>query len=383
MGKTELERKKSYVENLASISGIDLSMLDWGSLLDLINLEIGFDISFRAFLDVFLNLDLHFDFSELDFHTLDFSFEFEPEFTKIPKAIYGKTKYGYCYYDPDQAGAKDLERLVWKWRKYAIETRELTYKNLSSTLKQLIANAKDALIAKGLKPEYLHAMEEKLALCAGKFFEIPYVGFAIVGLHKVAKPPHSTLDFTIKDPKNWETDITLKSVAIYENHVGYARVGYARVTSPYVVCKKSLGEYIKNEINAFRERVGVKEITGVFQPTYYGQPYPTEYKAKILNPRVFFLQRVEQLHYEGGNFQIQNQTMINMVKSILDEEGVMIQFRMAYISFANELSWLYHDSHKLWRRYKKIFTEEDLINKYISMGCNPILLNKIKEVVKR
>jgi hypothetical protein len=382
LSKSPLERKKAYVENFASIDGINLSMIDWSSFLDLINLQIGMDVVLRALLDLFAMLDLHFDFTEFDWHQLDFTFEFSPEFTKTPKARYGITKYEYCYYDPEQAGAKNLERLIWKWRKKAIEKHELTYHSAYKDLKSYIAIAKDALIKKGLKEEYLHAMEEKLALIEGKFFSIPYVGFTVVGLHKIPKKDEKGLEYNIRDPKDWKTDKRLETVALYENHVGYCRVGYARVTSTRVEVKKSLADHIKNTIEDFRKRVGTVTIKGVAPPAY---PYPyvyMPYEVKLLFPRVFFLQRVDQMHYKGGSHQIKIQDVINRVKQILDQEGIIGVDRLAYLAFAQELYYLSYQPHKLWKRYRNMFTEEDLYIKYVNMKCQENILNKIKGVVK-
>lgn len=386
MGKEPIDRKKAYVETLASIDGIDLSMLDWGSLLDLINLEIGIDVVLRTLLDLFLHLNLHFDFGEFDFHNIDFKFEFEPEFIEIPKARYDMTKYGYCYYDPEQATSMNLERMIWKWRKWAIERHELTHKSADQSLKNLIANIKESLKEKGLKPEYLDAMEETLSLVEGKFFTTPYVGFTIVGAHKVGKKVGEAMELKFRDAKDWKSEWKIKAYNLYENYVGYARVGYARVTSRRMRIKKSLPDHIKKEISDFRKRVGVAVEKGKFAIPYYGDQYapPTgyEYESKILYPRVFFLQRVDKLHYEGGSHQIKIQTIINNVKKRLDKHGVVAQARMAYLAFAQELFYLYYKPHKLWKRYRSMLTEKDLMDKYKNMGCDKDMLEIVKGVVK-
>jgi hypothetical protein len=386
LSKSPLERKKAYVQNLASVEGINTSMMNWSSLLELINLQIGMDVVLRALLDIEAMLDLHFDFTEFDWHQLDFTQEFAPEFVKTPKARYDMTKYNYCYYDPEQAGAKNLERLIWKWRKKAIERHELTYHSAHENLKKYIEIAKDALIKKEVKEEYLDAMEETLSLIEGKFFSIPYVGFTVVGLHKIPKIDEKGLEYNIRDPKDWKTDRRLETIALYENHVGYCRVGYSRVTSKRVEIKKSLADHIKNTIEDFRKRVGKVVIEGV-TPTSYPYPYayaPTyaPYKAELLFPRVFFLQRVDQMHYEGGSHQIKIQDVINRAKQILNEEGIIGVDRLNYLAFAQELYYLGYQPHKLWKRYRNMLTEEDLINKYINMKCQRNILDRIKGVVK-
>jgi hypothetical protein len=386
LSKSPLERKKAYVQSLASVEGINTSMMNWSSLLELTNLQIGMDVVLRALLDTFAMLDLHFDFTEFDWHQLDFTQEFSPEFVKTPKARYDMTKYNYCYYDPEQAGAKNLERLIWKWRKKAIERHELTYHSAHENLKKYIEIAKDALIKKEVKEEYLDAMEEKLALIEGKFFSIPYVGFTVVGLHKIPKIDEKGLEYNIRDPKDWKTDRRLETIALYENHVGYCRVGYSRVTSKRVEVKKSLADHIKNTIEDFRKRVGKVVIEGVTTTPYpYPYAYPptyAPYKAELLFPRVFFLQRVDQMHYEGGSHQIKIQDVINRAKQILDEEGIIGVDRLNYLAFAQELYYLGYQPHKLWKRYRNMLTEEDLINKYINMKCQKNILDRIKGVVK-
>jgi len=386
MSKEPLDRKKAYVENLASPTGIDLSMLDWSSSLELINLQIGADVAFRTLLDTFLNLNLNFEFKEFDFHGIDFPQQFEPEFTKIPKARYGMTRYGYSYYDPPEATSKDLERMVWKFKKWAIDKHELAYKSSGQSLKTLIESIKQRLIEKGVKKEYLDAIEEALSLAEGKFFSTAYVGFTIVGLHKIGGKRGDATVLKFRDAKDWKTEWDINAYNLYECYVGYSRVGYCRVTSRRMQMKKSIGDHIRQEISEFRKRVGEAVAKGKFLLPYYGYAYPAptgyEYEVKTLQPRVFMLQRMDQYHYEGGSHQIKIQTVINEVKKRLDKYGVVTQMRMAYIAFAQELYYLSYQPHKLWKRYRNVLSENDLIEKYKSMGCDETILNVVKGVVK-
>jgi hypothetical protein len=88
------------------------------------------------------------------------------------------------------------------------------------------------------------------------------------------------------------------------------------------------------------------------------------------------------MHYEGGSHQIKIQDVINRAKQILNEEGIIGIDRLNYLAFAQELYYLGYQPHKLWKRYRNMLTEEDLINKYINMKCQKNILDRIKGVVK-
>jgi hypothetical protein len=143
-------------------------------------------------------------------------------------------------------------------------------------------------------------------------------------------------------------------------------------------------------LNAFWLRSGLVEA-GMLSPygglgyTTYGTPSYGGYvpeKLKTLYQRIFMLQRVDQYHYKGGAEQLKQQYNIKKIRPILDRHGVISAFRSAYTSFAHEIFYLSYDSHKLYKLWRRLITEEDIIQKYVKIGCQEEVLREIKGIVK-
>ena len=100
-----------------------------------------------------------------------------------------------------------------------------------------------------------------------------------------------------------------------------------------------------------------------------------------MNPRIFMLQRVDQYHYEGGKYQVLSQNLINSVKKILDLAGIMAIARMSYIAYAQELYYIDHPTHRLYKRWKGILTKDDVTTKYLAMGLDSDVMTKIATLV--
>jgi hypothetical protein len=367
MPVSPLERKQQYVENLASEDGINLSIMSLLSKLDLLNLSIAFNVLFRFYMDMLFNINLGFDFNLFDWFKFDFRFGFEIPLAGELKGRYDISKYGECIYDPPEITARELERLSWFLRKHTTETSVPYYKSMSNACKLFIETYKDIFLNKGFQHFFLDAIELMLSYAEGKTLNGSYVGFAVVGLSKVMKPSKSqTTVFVKRDQKDWKTEVELETVTIYGCHVGYAVVGYSRVGSLDLKPKKEMADMLKKQAEDFQKRTGI---------TY-------QYDQPVCHQRVFMLPRVDRYHWKGGEHQISMQNLINIVKKILDEEGVVAQFRMAYLNFAHELYYLEYEGHRLFKRYKKVLTVDDLINKYLNIGLNINILNKIKGVIK-
>jgi hypothetical protein len=95
------------------------------------------------------------------------------------------------------------------------------------------------------------------------------------------------------------------------------------------------------------------------------------------------LQRVDQYHYHGGTQQLKMQYNIKNIKPILDKHGVISNMRSMYYNFAHELCYASHDSHRLYKKWRKLVAEEDIIQKYIRMGCDEHILREIVGMVKK
>ncbi len=365
-----LQRKLKYLATLASPEGVDLAMRKMAYRLPVINLNITYAVLFRLLLDLYLHLNLHFDFSMFEWHPIDFTTEFTIELPKVEKAKYGESKYDFSIYDPENVNSLSLERMVWDLRKKSTSKDHPSYRQTGEALKKHFEIIKDALVKKEVREEYIDAMIEHLMLVEGLLVGGAFVGFSIVGFSKVMPKPSSLTSVTVRDPQDLKTERKIHTDFAYGSYVGYARVGYARVGrrpgDERFRFKRELQDYALKAIEEFRKREGPVGPPGL----------------EILHRRLFMLQRTDRYHYYGGYHQIKLQRINNAVKQVLDRYGVVAQMRMTYISFAKELAYLYHDSHRRYKRWKKILTEDDLIEKYKRMGLDEDILREIVKVVR-
>jgi len=389
MSKDPLERKLAYVENLASDIGINLTMDKWLGLIEWIYLSIDYNCLFRFLTDMFLSLDLHFDFGSFDWWDFDFSTGFNFEMFMVPKGVYGVTYYDNAYYDPPGISSKELENAVWDWRKHIAERDVPYFKKQDVALKDFIAITKDKLKAIDVGEDYVDEIESKLALVEGKVFNASYVGFSFVGLQKVMPPEQPFTYYDSRIAQDWLTQVQLSSCAIYESHVGYCRVGYCRVSSKYLRPNPTMADRFLKQVEEFKQRSGLVPTAFPYPgypPIPYGYPvlYPSPYaplEVGVLYPRVFMQARVDQYHMKGGHHQIELQLYINRCKRVLNDEGVIGSFRQTYTSYAQELAYLKYFGHTKWKQWKTILTADDLRTKYISLGCDGAILDKVAAAV--
>lgn len=373
--KTPLERKLAYVDNLASREGIDLSMLTWEFELDEILKNISFNVIFNYLLNIYLNFNLHFDLTELDFQMPDFCKFFKEsktklsfcEIEKIEKGRYGISKYNKCIYDPEQVTSKPLQRLLWDLRYKTTEKDDLAYKHTSEALKQWIQQLKDYLTQRDVRDFYQDGMFETLALVEGKMLTTSYWDFAAFDVSVFSEEN----SFKARTTEDWKTESDLETVGIYECHFDWSRFDYARWGDVYEGGTIEVSEEIADELN--------QRITEFHQRSGFVE----QYGEKTIYQRIFFYQKEEKMHWEGGHHQIRLQNLKNHIKRMLNEKGVIAQFRMAYLSFAQELFYMYYQPHRKYKRWKTILTDDELINKYVRMGCEKPILEEIKEVVVR
>jgi len=373
--KTPLERKLAYVRELASTEGVDLSMLRWEALLDEIMKNISFNVIFNYLINIYLDFNLHFDLPELDFEMPDFSQFFIDsktgltfkELEKVEKARYGISKYGQSYYDPEQVTSKPLQRLLWDLRYKTTEKDALAYKHTSEALKQWIQQLKDYLTQREVADYYQDGMFEILALIEGKMLTTSYWDFAAFDVSVFGEED----SFKSRHPDDWKAEHDLETVGLYECHWDWARFDYARWGDVYqggtIIVSQEIADELEKRISDFQKRSGIVE----------------QYGEKTIYQRVFFHQKEDQMHIEGGHHQIVLQNLKNHVKRLLNEKGVIAQFRMAYLSFAQELFYLKYEPHRKYKQWKTILTDDELINKYVRMGCERPILEEIKEVVVR
>jgi len=386
-----LSRKLEYVKNLASIPGINLTMLKWEFILPKIEFNISFNVDFKFNIDLNLAWNFHFELPQLEF--------LPPQFEKIEKARYGISKYGKAIYDPEQVTSERLDQLVWDTRYKTTEIDCPCWKYTGNSLLKYIQWIKDSLTPKGVKEEYLDGILGVIGLVEGQLLYAGYVGFSIVGLASVCPPlqyrggfcNYHYSKFKVRSFEDWNTEIELETIGVFQNWVGISRVGYCRVVADYATGRMQLPKELANDLSQrildFWKRVGQAPITKgldtevppeIEEITKYCPPVKS-----LIYQRVFWYQRVEKMHWEGGKHQLRLQTAINEVKRLLNQAGVPGMFRMPYIQFAQEIFYQYYTPGRACKQWKKMLTEDDILEKYKRMGCNVELLQKIKEVMVR
>jgi hypothetical protein len=365
MALTPQERKAGYVGGLASDQGIDLSMLRLLGLLDWTYLSISFNLLFSMYLDLSFVIDLHFDFSYLDFFDINFTDMFNYSFETIAKGRWGSSQYDYFIYDPPDTSPKQLERFVWDLRKHTTETDVPSYKGSHWTLKSVINTQKDIMKSKHVADEYVDSLEETLAWAEGKAMNTAYWGLSIWDLSPWMPSPASPIVYDKRKTDDWHTIVPTETITVYESNWDRSHWNYARWTDLDLVPLLPLEETFRERVDAFHQRTGMVQ--------QYGQP--------VLNQRVFMLQRREQYHTQGGHHQIVMQNLINNVKDILDQEGVIGELRLSYISYAEEIYYLKYQGHRQYKQWKALLTEDDIKLKYTNMGLDERVLSRVRGVV--
>jgi len=393
-----LHRKLRYLTTLASPDGINISMDKWLELLKDIQLEISYDVIYRLLEEIYLMINAGFDWSDFDFPPIpeDFPPEdiIEPPLEEGTKAYYDVTYYDTSYYDPPDIQFRDLERYAWSNRYRISEKETLAYKKMSTSMKQLLRSRREGLEKAGVADYFLDVVEDVLAMVESRILRGMYVGFSIVGLSKVAErhqePDPFKARVATRHPEDWKTIYLTESVIAWESLVGWSRVNYSRVGSWYMIMNKALSDEAVKRINEFWLRSGLVEVGqlsvyGGIGYTTYGTPTYGGYAPQIvktLYPRTFMLQRVDQYHYKGGAEQLKMQFNIKRIRPILDKYGVIANFRSAYYSFTHEVYYLAYDSHKLYKLWRKLVTQEDIIQKYVMLGCQEEILRTLATMVK-
>ena len=322
----------------------------WVSLWVLIRFWISYNIIYRYLLDIFLILDLGFSVTEFEF----------PRPLPWPelKGRYGISKYGQCIYDPPEPAQRDIQRSLWDLRYKATMAQVPQYNRIGGSMLPHVEFFRTIWYRRDLRADYVDAMPEKLALVEGKVINAAYVGFTCVGLGRVCAPKTSASILTFRDPRDWKTELRFETISAYESHVGLARVGYARVTHPKGWIPKYVADLLKQIIEDFWAR------------------------AEPLARGVFYITRSDQMKLEGTRHQALQQIVINRVKDLLNRHGVFGILRRGYIAFALELMYKDYKGHRLWKQWKHVLTEDELIEKYTRMGLKSDLLREIAWLVK-
>ena len=367
--KDPLTRKLNYERDLASTEGIDLSMLRWGAILNNILSSISFNVLFNFILNLYLSLNLYFEPSQFDFNMPDFFDSFNITIEKVGKAKYGISKYGQSVYDPPLLTYKDLARALWSLRYQTTCENALAYKHIGKTVSNWIETVKKQLLEKGLSESYFDGMVGLLSLVEGKILTTAYFDFAAFDVNVFSYEVDGKNVIIARNTENWKTGNILETIGVYECHFDHSEFDYARFIENYgregIKVKKEACDNLLEKIKDFHAR------SGQFK----------EYGVKGLFQRVFFLERKDRLKWQGGKHQVYLQRVINEVKRICNKYGIIAQVRGAYIAFAQELFYRGYVPHRRYKRWKQVLTDNDIVNKYINMGCDKQVLNEIKGVV--
>jgi hypothetical protein len=347
----------------------------------------------RAEVQGYDSLTLTVTVAEGEYAPLDFPLTETGYNDLIKKLVYNETNWGLCYYDPPGVTLTDIDRFTWQHRKRVAEKDTVEYKKRSLALKTLIQSDKDALINAGVSENWVDSTEEITAMVESRILKSFCVGFAVVGISRVAEKHPEGVPFRARVltrlPEDWISTVHSESVLSWEAIVGYMRVGHFRVGAYNMVLTKEISDEAVRRVNAFWQRVGMVpggELSsyGGYGYQAFGYPGYQGYLTKayeMLYQRLFMLQRVDQYHYAGGSHQIKMQTVTNRVKKICDKQGVIGVHRRAYISFAQEIYYLTYDSHRLWKTWKRHVTIEDVTNKYVNIGCDTTVLNIVRRAI--
>lgn len=389
-----IHRKLAYLATLASEDAIQINMDKWLNILDEIQLEISYDVIYRLLNELYLMINTGFEWDDFDFPPLPPDFN-PPDVTDPPleggeKAYYDVTYYDTSYFDPPEIAFKDLERYAWANRYRISEKLQLEYKKQSKSLVDLIAARRSGMEKAGVADYFLDAVETSLSMVESRILRGSYVGFTIVGLSRVSEPHPTDAPFRARvetrHRADWKKTYNTESVCSWEALVGWSHVGYFRVGAYYMILNKTVSDMAVKRINEFWERTGLVPTGALSQ--YGGIGYAPDYgqyieaARKTLYQRIFMLQRVDQYHYKGGAEQLKMQFNLKRIAPILDKAGIIANFRMAYTSFANEIYYLDYDSHRLYKLWRKLVSAEDIVEKYVKMGCDRDILNQIKGMVK-
>ena len=358
--KDPILRKLIYVEKVASDLGIVCTGWRFEQLLDLIRQLIGYNVLLRFYMNLFGQLNLGFSFELTEFFRIQMSQQFVPPLPGREKARYGISKYGLAYYDPTQVTGKELEYWCWDMSYHTTSHVVPEYRQRGLTVKSYIEVEKDLLKRLGIADYYVDALESCIAWAEGKVKECAYWGFACWDVSPWQEAKTTSPErywYHVRSTKDWLTLIDLETITIIESNWEYSMWDYSIWTPEKVQVKPELEEHLAKTIEDFHRRV---------EPLWQA---------------VFLLQRMDKLHHVGGYHQIRMQQLIIRVKDILCRLGVPVIQHHAYISALLELAYMYHDSSRHYKTWKKVLSPQDWLAKWTRMGLREDILRELASLL--
>ena len=358
--KDPILRKLIYVEKVARDLGIVCTGWRFEQLLDHIRQLIGYNVLLRFYMNLFGQLCLGFSFELTEFFRIEMRKLFTPELVGLEKARYGISRYGMCIYDPTQVTGKELEYWCWDMSYHTTSHVAPEYKQIAKTVKNYITVEKEVLQRLGIRDFYTDALESCISWAEGKVKECAYWGFACWDVSPWMEAREKSPErfwYKLRDYVDWVTEKELETITVFESNWDYSMWDFALWTPEPLSPKPELEEHLANTVNEFFKRV---------EPLWQA---------------VFLLQRMDRLHHRGGYHQIRMQQLINSAKTVLCRHGVPVTQHHAYISALLELAYMYHDSSRHYKTWKKVLSPQDWLHKWTRMGLREDILRELASLL--
>ena len=378
-------KREKYVSGI-SIQTPENRKANWEKAqTDLFNLSLDlFPIEFNFELPE-INWSFNFTFNFL----LDLHIQFELGLSEENKAYYGKSRYGESFYDPPEWNPEKFRKLIWDIRYKLTNYKRHDPNFTKETAKKWVEWVYETLVKNGVSEPIAKSVAPLIVYYEGKLSSAGYVGFGLVGYAKVMPIPSPVLlgiaypqsEFYHRSPEDFYTLVKANTITIKESQVGYATVGYCRVSpstkkvatlkarSTYRLVDKTIADKLVESVERGRK---------MFEPQeYYGVKYQP-FKISQLK-----YDSLEKRRWKGGRHQYLQQEVINRVKRILNRRGVVNWFRKPYIDFALELMYREYESRNKKKWKVSLESDDPIIEKYIRQGCDESILREIRNVVLR
>lgn len=387
-------RKYNYEQSFSDIGSIERISFKWEFefpeyLFDwVLNFEFNFLIDLILNFDISINDELTSSFSGY-FENLGMEFEvnLDFEFEQITKGYFGKSKYGYAYFDPPNITPEDILKYLKEFRKKLLNNTGYEYRFTKDAMKKVISAYSSILSNEAISENFIEFIISKLLIVESKLRYNSYVDLAIVGFSTVLPATQGSTGVgiaVVRDRETLEPSRFIESNGLIDTVVGYAHVGYSRVSISRDVLYSEYGaEENRPAIppalrDKYLETMDMgRNMLGVVDVVYQGKPLPH------LPARRRLLMKGKEIALKGGVHQAIMQSYIQKVKQILDREGIVGVERLNYISFANEVLYLRYEGNRKNKTWKRNISIDSLVEKYITLGAKEDILWKVVKICQR
>lgn len=349
--------KLKYEEKTGSIDGIVTTgqFFDWNW--DLITLFAGWNFEFRFLLDMFLFVYGGVWFGFMDWFSLDMTSLFPGDHC----AKYSLSRYGEGRYDPPDISGTDIENLAWELTYHTTDHDSLERALSHRTLRNYMDSMKKIIVPKGIPDYYFEVIEKCVAAAEAKLQTLGYWDVAVWGGNLWSDGE----DVKVRAMEDWVTDLMNETIWVFETWWDWGQWDYARWMDDDIVERvqidpewvNKMGPYLDGKIKAFLDTI---------DPIY---------------STVRRLRAKERMLWVGGGSIAQMEYFRSKVKQYLKKLGLSSIQYGGYYSFALELVNLGADSARQFQRWKKLLTEDDLVEKYVDQGLNRDILNGVRRLL--